>query len=47
MALELIEATRADQGVLTHLDKSMDYRTLCAETPEHVQPAFDGMEITL
>jgi phosphoribosyl 1,2-cyclic phosphate phosphodiesterase len=47
MALELIEATRASQGILTHLDKSMDYQTLCAETPGHVQPAYDGMEIAL
>jgi phosphoribosyl 1,2-cyclic phosphate phosphodiesterase len=47
MALELIEATRATRGILTHLDKSMDYRTLCGETPDHVEPAFDGLEIVL
>ena len=45
MSLELIEATRAQQGVLTHLDKSMDYRTLCGEVPGHVQVGFDGLEL--
>ncbi len=46
MALELIEATRAGTGVLTHLDKSMDYATLGNEVPGHVLVGFDGMEIT-
>ncbi|WP_298284076.1 MBL fold metallo-hydrolase [Novosphingobium sp.] len=45
MSLELIEACRANRAVLTHLDKSMDYRTLCDETPEHVEPGYDGLEI--
>jgi len=47
MALELIETTRAGRAVLTHLDKSMDYRALCAETPDHVEPGYDGLEIIL
>ena len=47
MSLELIEACRAGRAVLTHLDKSMDYRTLCDETPAHVEPGYDGMEIEL
>lgn len=46
MSLELIEATRAGQGVLTHLDKSMDYRTLCGEVPAHVHVGYDGLEVT-
>lgn len=45
MALELIEASRARTGVLTHLDKSMDYATLQAELPPHVLVGYDGMEI--
>lgn len=45
MSLELIEACRANRAVLTHLDKSMDYRTLCDETPGHVEPGYDGLEI--
>jgi phosphoribosyl 1,2-cyclic phosphate phosphodiesterase len=47
MSLELIDAARADRGILTHLDKSMDYRTLGDETPAHVEPAYDGMEVVL
>jgi phosphoribosyl 1,2-cyclic phosphate phosphodiesterase len=29
------------------MDGSMDYRTLCAELPEGVEPGYDGMEIEL
>lgn len=47
MSLELVEACRAGRAVLTHLDKSMDYRTLCNETPSHVDPGYDGMEIVI
>jgi phosphoribosyl 1,2-cyclic phosphate phosphodiesterase len=47
MALELCEAARVRHGVLTHLDKSMDYATLSAETPDHISVAYDGMEIVL
>lgn len=45
MALELIEAVRANRAVLTHLDKSMDYATLSAEVPPHVVVGYDGMEL--
>ncbi|MDE2405535.1 MAG: MBL fold metallo-hydrolase [Sphingomonadales bacterium] len=45
MALELAEATRAGRAVLTHLDKSMDYATLSAELPAHVEVGYDGLEI--
>jgi phosphoribosyl 1,2-cyclic phosphate phosphodiesterase len=45
MALELAEASRARQAVLTHLDKSMDYATLSAEVPAHVVVGYDGLEI--
>ncbi len=47
MSLELIEACRAQRAVLTHLDKSMDYRTLCDEMPDHIEPGYDGLEIAL
>ena len=46
MSLELVEACRAGHGVLTHLDKSMDYRTLCAELPGHIEPGYDGMVLS-
>jgi phosphoribosyl 1,2-cyclic phosphate phosphodiesterase len=45
MALELSEAVRAGQTVLTHLDKSLDYATLSQELPPHVLVGFDGMEL--
>lgn len=35
------------QALLTHMDKSMDYRTLCAELPEGVAPAYDNQVIAL
>lgn len=47
MALELIEATRARQAVLTHLDKSLDYATLSAEVPPHVLVGHDGLQVQL
>jgi len=45
--LEWIRALRPGRAVLTHMDNSMDYRTLCDELPEGVEPAYDGMEIEL
>ncbi|QQN74082.1 MBL fold metallo-hydrolase [Croceicoccus sp. YJ47] len=47
MALELAERCGARRVILTHLDKSMDYDALAAETPDHVEPAFDGLTVTL
>jgi phosphoribosyl 1,2-cyclic phosphate phosphodiesterase len=35
------------QTLLTHMDNSMDYRTLLAELPKGVKPAFDNQAITL
>ena len=45
MALELIEASRVKRAVLTHLDKSMDYRALSSEVPDHVLVGYDGLEL--
>jgi phosphoribosyl 1,2-cyclic phosphate phosphodiesterase len=45
MALELAEAARVGRVVLTHLDKSLDYQRLSAETADHVLVGFDGMEL--
>ena len=45
MSLELVEATRATRGILTHLDKSMDYAALSREIPGHVSVGFDGMVV--
>ena len=35
------------QLLLTHLDNSMDFRTLSTTLPSWAQPAFDGQEIVL
>ncbi len=45
MALELVERSRAKHAILTHLDKSMDYATLCGEIPGNVQVGYDGLEL--
>lgn len=44
-ALELFERAHADRLVLSHLDKSMDYRTLMNEVPERVTVGYDGLEM--
>jgi len=45
MALELAEQTKAKRLVLSHLDKSMDYRALVDEVPDHVTVGYDGLEM--
>ena len=45
MALELGERTGAGKLVLSHLDKSMDYRTLVDEVPEFAVVGYDGLEM--
>jgi len=46
-ALDWIDRIRPRHAVLTHMDNSMDYRSLLAELPAGVEPGFDGMEIAL
>ncbi len=45
--LDWIAAARPGRAILTHMDQSMDYRTLCNELPETVEPGFDGLVVTL
>ncbi len=45
MAIELGEKCNASRMVLSHLDKSMDYRSLCNEVPGFVVVGYDGLEI--
>lgn len=33
-------------AVLTNMHNDLDYQTLAAETPDHIQPAFDGMVLS-
>lgn len=45
MALDLSRRIKAKRTVLTHLDKSMDYRQLSEEVPSGVIVGFDGLEL--
>jgi len=47
MTLDFIAAVNPEFSLLTHMDKSMDYRTLCANLPEGIEPAYDGYQISL
>lgn len=42
-AIDLGTRCGARKTVLTHLDKSLDYRTLCQEVPEGFIVGYDGM----
>jgi phosphoribosyl 1,2-cyclic phosphate phosphodiesterase len=33
-------------AVLTNMHNDLDYRTLAAETADHIHPAYDGMQLT-
>ena len=45
--LAWIMQVKARRAVLTHMDNSLDYRTLLAELPPFVEPGYDGLEIEL
>ena len=45
--LDWIARAAPQQAVITNMHNDLDYATLQAETPAHITPAFDGMEITL
>lgn len=41
--LEWLARAAPRRGVLTNMHIDMDYDEVTAETPEHIQPAYDGM----
>jgi phosphoribosyl 1,2-cyclic phosphate phosphodiesterase len=43
--LGLIERFKPKHAILTHMDWSMDYATLCQELPLGVEPGYDGMTV--
>jgi phosphoribosyl 1,2-cyclic phosphate phosphodiesterase len=43
--LEWIERVEPATAVLTNMHNDLDYRTLMAETPDHISPAYDGMQL--
>jgi phosphoribosyl 1,2-cyclic phosphate phosphodiesterase len=44
-ALEWIAQAHSPRAILTNMHIDMDYATIAAKTPAHVEPAFDGMQI--
>jgi phosphoribosyl 1,2-cyclic phosphate phosphodiesterase len=46
-ALEWIALIKPGRAILTHMDNSMDYRTLLDSLPDGIEPGFDGMEVVL
>lgn len=45
--VQWVGEVRAKRAILTHMDNSMDYRTLLAELPPRVEPGYDGLEVEL
>jgi phosphoribosyl 1,2-cyclic phosphate phosphodiesterase len=43
--LDWIERVKPTTAVLTNMHNDLDYRTLDAETPDHISPAYDGMRL--
>ncbi|WP_421925270.1 MBL fold metallo-hydrolase [Neoaquamicrobium sediminum] len=46
-ALDWIERLKPQRAVLTHMHIPLDYEAVRAETPDHVEPAYDGMVIEI
>lgn len=46
-ALEWIERLRPKRAILTNMHTDMDYATLKAQLPPHVEPAYDGMRFEI
>ncbi|MCR5859766.1 MBL fold metallo-hydrolase [Mesorhizobium sp. J428] len=46
-ALQWIDRLDPKRAVLTHMHTPLDYDTVRRTTPDHVEPAFDGMTIEL
>ena len=44
-SLEWIERSGVQSAVVTNMHIDLDYETVKAETPDHVEPAFDGMRL--
>ena len=44
-SLQWIEQSGVPNAVLTNMHIDLDYETVLEETPDHIEPAFDGMVI--
>ncbi len=47
VVLQWIERVQPKRAILTHMNHTMDYRTLLAELPGNVEPGYDGLVIDL
>ncbi|WP_071798348.1 MBL fold metallo-hydrolase [Natronohydrobacter thiooxidans] len=47
MTLDWIARAQPRQAVLTNMHVDLDYATLCAELPDQIRPAHDGMILSL
>lgn len=47
MALEWIERVAPKKAYLTHMNHEVDYRDWLERTPDHVEPAYDGLVIEI
>lgn len=47
MTLNWIKQIKPKRAVLTHMSHDFDYERFCAELPENVEPAYDGMILTV
>lgn len=46
-ALDWIDRLQPRHAILTHMHVPLDYETVNAETPAHVEPGYDGMVLEL
>ena len=46
-ALSWIDRLKPGRAVLTHMHTPLDYATVMAETPDGVEPAYDGMVLEI
>jgi len=47
LTLDWIARVEPARAILTHMDNSMDYRSLREGLPEGIEPGFDGMTVSL
>ncbi len=45
--LDWIARVAPRRAILTNMHNDLDYATLAAETPDHIEPAYDGLTLTL
>jgi phosphoribosyl 1,2-cyclic phosphate phosphodiesterase len=43
--LEWIERAQPERAILTNMHIDLDYEKVAASTPDHVEPAFDGLVV--